>query len=258
MCETAAATAAKTVTISGFTLVTGSMAIVNFINGNTAASPTLNVNGTGAKYIHANTVVDSIASQYIDCGLLNLIYTGQEWIIIDRIDTNKNIISFTSKDSTSSTAWTNVSTLTSHETHSSLFNKISTMFKNVRYLYKLLGKTDISAIGDGTVTGILNGLQNKSVNITTSYTASKTINCIYNSTSCTLKLLNIENVTALTTIKIATLPEELRPGFEVIQDNVSPAGGHVRIYIKTDCTVYVYRYNNNDIYNLGIAITYLL
>ena len=36
-----------------------------------------------------------------------------------------------------------------------LFRSISIMFKNVRYLYKLLGKTNISAIGDGTVTGIL-------------------------------------------------------------------------------------------------------
>ena len=73
-------------------------------------------------------------------------------------DTKNNIVSFTSADSTSPTAWTDVAVLASGEKHSSLFNKISTMFKNVRYLYKMLGTTDISGIGNGTVTGGLSAL----------------------------------------------------------------------------------------------------
>ena len=32
------------------------------------------------------------------------------------------------------------------------------MFRNVRYLYKMLGTTDISQVGNGTVTGALNEL----------------------------------------------------------------------------------------------------
>lgn len=56
------------------------------------------------------------------------------------------------------TAWTSVAKLTSGETHKSIFGKLSTMFKNIRYLYKLLGTADISAIGDGTVTGAINAL----------------------------------------------------------------------------------------------------
>ena len=73
-------------------------------------------------------------------------------------DTKNNVVSFSSADSTSPTAWTDVAALASEEKHSSLFNKISTMFKNVRYLYKMLGTTDISGIGNGTVTGGLSTL----------------------------------------------------------------------------------------------------
>lgn len=52
-CSTAAATRAKTlqVTEPGFALVTGTKLVVDFINENTGSSPTLNVNGTGAKSI---------------------------------------------------------------------------------------------------------------------------------------------------------------------------------------------------------------
>ena len=48
-CSTAAATAAKVVQCDGFKLVTGARIAVKFSHSNTAASPTLNVNGTGAK-----------------------------------------------------------------------------------------------------------------------------------------------------------------------------------------------------------------
>ena len=70
-------------------------------------------------------------------------------------NTNNNSVTFTSKDSTAPTAWSDVELFKSGETHKSLFNKISTMLKNVRYLYKMLGSTDISALGDGTVTGAI-------------------------------------------------------------------------------------------------------
>lgn len=50
-CATAAATVAKVVTCSGFVLETGASIAVKFTYYNTGASPTLNVNGTGAKSI---------------------------------------------------------------------------------------------------------------------------------------------------------------------------------------------------------------
>ena len=52
VCSTAADTAAKTVTIDNFSLKTGVMVIVKFTNASGIASPTLNVNGTGAKSIY--------------------------------------------------------------------------------------------------------------------------------------------------------------------------------------------------------------
>lgn len=55
-------------------------------------------------------------------------------------------------------AWTSVAKLDSGETHKSILNKVSSMFKNVRYLYKMLGTTNISAIGGGTVTGAISEL----------------------------------------------------------------------------------------------------
>lgn len=72
-------------------------------------------------------------------------------------DTASNVASFTSSDVAdgSASAWTSVATLTSGEKHTSLFAKVSQMFKNVRYLYKMLGTTDISTIGGGTVTGAI-------------------------------------------------------------------------------------------------------
>lgn len=75
-------------------------------------------------------------------------------------DTAENITTFTSSDVAdgSSSAWTNVSKLSSGEKHSSIFKKVSQMFKNVRYLYKMLGTTDISKIGNGTCTGAISSL----------------------------------------------------------------------------------------------------
>lgn len=96
-------------------------------------------------------------------------------------DTKDNTTTFTSSDVAdgSSTAWTSVPALTSGEKHTSIFSKMSQMFKNIRYLYKMLGTTDISAIGDGTVTGVIKSMNdvkldsnkwiNKSFTFTTPY-----------------------------------------------------------------------------------------
>lgn len=70
-------------------------------------------------------------------------------------DSKNNTVTFTSKDSTAANTWTDVNLLASGEKHSSILNKVSTMFKNIRFLYKMLGTTDISTIGNGTVTGAI-------------------------------------------------------------------------------------------------------
>lgn len=76
-------------------------------------------------------------------------------------DLTDNTVAFTSGDSSSPTEWTAVDVLTSGLPIKTLFSRISTMIKNVRWLYSKLGTTDISSIGGGTVTGAISSLNSK-------------------------------------------------------------------------------------------------
>lgn len=80
-------------------------------------------------------------------------------------DTKDSIVTYTSNDVAdgNATSWTSVTALTSGITHATFFQRVSQMFKNVRYLKNLLGTTNISKIDDGTVTGAL-GLLNSNLN----------------------------------------------------------------------------------------------
>jgi len=82
-------------------------------------------------------------------------------------DTKDSVVAFTSSDVADggASSWTNVTKVASGEKHSSLFAKMSQMFKNIRFLYKLLGTKDISSIGDGTVTGGLFSLNDSFTNL---------------------------------------------------------------------------------------------
>ena len=84
-------------------------------------------------------------------------------------DSKNNTVTFTSNDVSdgSATSWTSVSALASGITHATFFARVSQMFKNVRYLYKMLGTTDISSVGDGTVKGAISTL-NSNLSDTTS------------------------------------------------------------------------------------------
>ena len=85
-CSTAAATAAKTVSITSgtFSLEAGSLVAVKFSNANTAASPTLNVNSKGAKNIFVNGAqITTSAAQYgLLKGTVLFIYDGTQFHLI--------------------------------------------------------------------------------------------------------------------------------------------------------------------------------
>lgn len=49
---------------------------------------------------------------------------------------------------------------------STILSTVSTMSKNIRYLLKMLGTTDISQLGDGTVSGALSMLNSRNVKLT--------------------------------------------------------------------------------------------
>lgn len=93
-------------------------------------------------------------------------------------DSQSNTVTFTSNDSLTGDS-TAPALLASKETHASIFSKVSTIFKNVRWLLSKMGTTDISTLGDGTVTGALSTLnsnkQDSDTAITTSNIGSQTV-----------------------------------------------------------------------------------
>ena len=86
-CSTAAGTAAKTVSVDNFSLETGAKVAVKFTVTNTAGSPTLNVNSTGAKAIYYNGA--AITAGYLKANkVYEFIYNGTQWDFVGDIDTN--------------------------------------------------------------------------------------------------------------------------------------------------------------------------
>ena len=86
-CSTDAAIAAKVVSLSNFTLVTGSRIIVKFTVTNTATSPTLNVNSTGAKPIKYRG--DAISAGYLAADrTYEFVYDGTNYNLVGDLNTN--------------------------------------------------------------------------------------------------------------------------------------------------------------------------
>lgn len=94
VCSTAAGTAAKTVTISGFRLFTGAVAYIKFSVKNTAANPTLNISGTGAKAIQYQGA--AISSSYLNANrTYAFVYDGSVYQLIVDINTDTKYSVFT-------------------------------------------------------------------------------------------------------------------------------------------------------------------
>ena len=115
-------------------------------------------NGTTVK-----TAVNNLAST-VD----NLAST--DFIIADNDSEEASDVEFTSNDELNPSSTTPVELLTGNENWSDRFLKISKMFKNIRYLIKMLGTTDISSAStEGTVTGAINNLNTKIDKVGTFY-----------------------------------------------------------------------------------------
>ena len=84
VCSDTASTAAKTVTVSGFTLVSGAWVAVQFTNGNEASNPTLNINATGAAAIkYMNEAID--AGLITENGTYMFVYDGTAYQLVGSI-----------------------------------------------------------------------------------------------------------------------------------------------------------------------------
>lgn len=177
-------------------------------------------------------------------------------------DTAENTATFTSSDVAdgSVSAWTNVSKLSSGEKHSSIFAKMSQMFKNVRYLYKMLGTTDISKIGNGTCTGAISslndglknmcftaiGLSNRGINVETNYSnlyISKLLKIGVISIDITGIPIVAYNFTNVLDISDLFILDDVTPMITYSYDNqslqidVNKANNVIRIYGDQTCTI---------------------
>lgn len=152
-CSTAAGTAAKVVTLSGFSLATGARITVKFTVTNTAGSPTLNVNSTGAKTIMYRG--SAISAGYLAANrVYEFIYDGTNWELIGDINTDTN----TDTKVTNTLATTTKAYVTG--TTSATTNTGTQVFDTGVYLDTTAGKlvaTTFSGDLTGNVTGNVSG-----------------------------------------------------------------------------------------------------
>ena len=95
-CTTAAATAAKVVSMTEFSeYYTGCSILVKFTYANTAASPTLNVNGKGAKYIRYNNLTLPATQYWLAGSLVEFVYDGTYFQVVGTIKDNNTTSSST-------------------------------------------------------------------------------------------------------------------------------------------------------------------
>lgn len=83
VCATASSVTAKIAVCEGFTLKTGAAVLVRFSNANTAASPTLNVNGTGAKYIKKYGTTANMNGAWTAGSAVLFVYDGTYWVMVN-------------------------------------------------------------------------------------------------------------------------------------------------------------------------------
>ena len=108
-CSTAAGTAAKVVSCDcdGFSLTTSATILVKFTYANTVASPTLNVNNTGAKSIYYRGAALASSLYYWGAGdIVEFYYNGTQWDLLNVSNTNTTYSSLTAADATTGTATT--------------------------------------------------------------------------------------------------------------------------------------------------------
>jgi hypothetical protein len=87
-CETEAATAAKVVACDGFVLKTGAMIAVQFSYTNTATSPSMNVNSTGAKAICGIHGTYVATGMWVGKQVVLFVYNGTWWIALSCLNAN--------------------------------------------------------------------------------------------------------------------------------------------------------------------------
>lgn len=154
-CATAAATTAKVATCSGFTLTTGAVVAVKFTYTNTAASPTLNVNSTGAKSIAAYGTTALPINAWAAGATVVFVYDGTQWImntaLASRLATARTIL--TNLASTAAASFDGSANVTPGVTGTLGLLNGGTGVTSLAALKVLLGISDGAKIEVGTYAG---------------------------------------------------------------------------------------------------------
>lgn len=103
---------------------------------------------TDPAYVAFDDGTDTYKTEFNDC------VESAANAAVAAADLTQNDVVFTSGDAASPTAWSSVSVLTSGSTLATLFNRISTMVKNVRYLWNLIGSSSFSNVAS-TLSGAI-------------------------------------------------------------------------------------------------------
>lgn len=149
-CSTAADTAAKTVALANFVLATGAIAFIRFTVTNTASSPTLNINSTGARairYRNAGINASHLAANRTYC----FIYDGSYYQLVGDIDTNTKYTAASAAPKAPGTAAVGTSTKYAREDHVHPAQTIGTASGTVSGTTKLSDATNSTSGADSGV-----------------------------------------------------------------------------------------------------------
>ena len=174
---------------------------------------------------------------------------------------------YTSGDTESPASWTSVNTITTSDTNSTVFNKVTSMVKNIRWLYSKLGNTDFSATGQNTVTGALSSMQSE-INGKAPATHSHTVSDLpvsssqVNSTNyiptCALLYSMNEQLESISssTSEVTDLIEELRPGDYITPSNQRYSNvDNLGIWRTTaDVDAFFEKYNHDNDYRSVVNV----
>ena len=148
-CETAAATTAKVVTCADFSLTTGATVLVKFTYANSASSPTLNVNSTGAKSIYYRGAALASSLYYWGAGdVVEFYYNGTQWDLLNVSNTNTTYSSLSASDATTGTSTTG-RLITAKVLH----DKITAMLPSVPTISVTQTATSGNEVGKVTING---------------------------------------------------------------------------------------------------------
>lgn len=149
-CSTTVSTKAKTVSISDFELYEGASVLVKFNNGNSAASPTLNVNSTGAKTIRFNgsAISNSLYYSWSAGAVLEFIYDGTYWNLMTTCNTNTDNDTKNTAGSTDTNDKIYLIGATSQEANPQTYSHDTAYVGSDGYLYSNSTKVDMSKLDE--------------------------------------------------------------------------------------------------------------